>query len=161
MSAPHGAAPQHALSCLARTCCQVLHCLQACAASEAVSLHYRQMPCSAQQLYCSSRLHAHFAASTMGITGCLCQCQRSRSEARINIHIYCQYACTFGCPVLHRYKDFLDSVTPAEWFVAQAEKQEVSKTPSLVHGRTAWQAQHGFQQTVRQIAFSTVSPHTV
>lgn len=25
-----------------------------------------------------------------------------------------------------RYKDFLDSVTPSEWFVAQAEKQEVS-----------------------------------
>jgi hypothetical protein len=32
--------------------------------------------------------------------------------------------------VLHRYKDFLDSVTPAEWFVAQAEKQEVSKALS-------------------------------
>lgn len=27
-----------------------------------------------------------------------------------------------------RYKEFLDSVTPAEWFAAQAEKQEVSET---------------------------------
>jgi hypothetical protein len=33
--------------------------------------------------------------------------------------------CGTVLPMLCRYKDFLDGVTPAEWFVAQADKQKV------------------------------------
>lgn len=39
--------------------------------------------------------------------------------------------------VVCRYKDFLDSVTPAEWFVAQAEKQEQRRQDKIA----AWRAE--------------------
>lgn len=48
-------------------------------------------------------------------------CKRSKAHAHSAL---CNAGVCLTC--VCRYKDFLDSVTPSEWFIAQAEKQEAS-----------------------------------
>lgn len=111
-----------------RTCCQALRWL-AGVCSEAVHWHYTDMPGLRFAATLSAYKHTLQQASKHSGPHMLpLPVAEAEERGSHNPQTQLLDACTFGCLALHRYKDFLDSVTPAEWFVAQAEKQEVSKT---------------------------------